>query len=229
MSDLAWTGRVLMDNAAWGDENGSTVTFRLPMNHDAEDKRNPFHSFTKRRKGKAGTRFMMACHTAGEGVRHALYEDEAMLAGWNDSQQKGHTVKLWLCNDNMGHPFDGVSRKTELLISLIELDDDNEPIDQKMRDRVERQGTRSSERVSYVAAMLCKEDNFYAFINEDIEQSGDFISPDVLNEEDAKQWIYQKCGISSRAELDAGHQSAVHFDNIRKAYLEFVGEDRVPF
>ena len=49
------------------------------------------------------------------------------------------------------------------------------------------------------------------------------------DEEGAKQWIYQKCGISSRAELDAGAQSAVLFDNIRKEYLEWHGESKVPF
>lgn len=225
MSDMAWTGRVLMDNAAWGDENGSTVTFRLPMNLDAEDKRNPFHQYTKRRKGKAGTRFMMACQTAGEGVRHALYEDEAMLAGWNDSQQKGHTVKLWLCNDNMGHPFDGVSRKTPLVISLVELDDDQEPIDQKMRDKVEQQGTRSSERLSYAAVMLCKNQAFWLWCrSNDYTLAGNHI----VDEESAKLWLYMMCGMDSRSALnDPERTDAIEkFNEIRQA---FFATEEAPF
>lgn len=215
---IAWTGRVTMDCAAWGDENGSTVTFRLPMNDKAEDKRNPFHSFTKRRKGKAGTRFMMACHTAGDGVRHALYEDEAMLAGWNDSQQKGHTVKLWLCNDNMGHPFDGVSRTTPLLVALTELDDDQEPIDQKMRDRVEKQGTRPSERLSYAAAMLCQNDMFWKWCR---ENGYTLAGNPVVDEESAKLWIYLMCNIGSRAHLDDPEQTVAidKFNEIRKDFI----------
>lgn len=187
-----------MDNAAWRDDNGSTVTFRLPM-VQSEDVRNPFHSFTKRRKGKAGTRFMMACHTAGEGVRQALYEDEAMLAGWNDSQQKGHTVKLWLCNDNMGHPFDGVSRTVPLIISLVELDDDNEPIDQKMRDRVEKAGKHPSELLSYAAVMLCKNPQFWEWCrSNDYTLAGN----PVVDEESARLWLLMICNMNSRAELN---------------------------
>jgi hypothetical protein len=105
------------------------------------------------------------------------------------------------------------------MLSLVELDDDNEPIDQKMRERVEGQGKTSSERLSYVAAMLCKSEEFFAYINNYTDETGDFIQPTVRSEEDAKQWIYQKCGISSRAELDEGTQSAVLFDGIRKSYL----------
>jgi hypothetical protein len=216
-----------MHNAAWGDEAGSTVTFKLPMTTTG-DSRNPFHSFTKRRKGHSGTRFQMSvssCHDEPQ----AVYLDEAMLAGWNDSQQNGHTVKFWLCADAMGHPFEGYSRAQEFALVLQELDDDEEVIDQNMRDHVERQSTTASSRPSYVAAMLCKEQKFHIFINEHTEQTGDFISPSVLSEEDAKHWIYQKCGISSRAELDTVSQSAVLFDNIRKAYLEWIGEDGVPF
>lgn len=211
---IAWTGRVMMDSAAWGDETGSTVTFKLPMNKEAQDQRNPFHQYTKRRKGRSGTRFMMACQTAGEGVRHALYEDEAMLAGWNDSQQKGHTVKLWLCNDKMGHPFEGVDRKTPLVVSLVELDDDNEVIDQKMRDRVERQQVRPSGRLSYVAAMLCKQKEFWDWCG---SKDG---TVKIGSEEGAKMWLYAMCGIDSRAQLDvpAQWEAIERFHEIRSAF-----------
>ena len=57
---IAWSGRVTMARADWGDRDGSTVTFKLPMDETAEEQRNPFHAFTKRRKGRAGARFMMA-------------------------------------------------------------------------------------------------------------------------------------------------------------------------
>jgi hypothetical protein len=220
---IAFTSIVTMHNAAWGDEAGSTVTFKLPMTVSG-DIRNPFHSFTKRRKGNSGTRFQMSVSTCHDEPQ-TVYLDEAMLAGWNDSQQNGHTVKFWLCNDAMGHPFEGFSRTQEFALVLQELDDDEEVIDQNMRDRVEQQSTATSSRPSYAAAMLCKNESFWDFINENIVQSDDFISPKVKNEEDAKQWIYQKCGIRSRAELDAVSQSGVLFDNIRKAFIDAVNQD----
>ncbi len=216
---IAYTARVTMHSAAWGDETGSVVTFKLPMAKGADETRNPFHGFTKRRKGKSGTRFMMVCLLGLGDTRKPIYEDEVMLAGWNDSQQNGHTAKLWICNDNMGHPFEGISRKDDLMLSLVELDDDNEVIDQKMRERVERTSKRPSGRLSYVAAMLCKSEEFWAYINNYTDETKDFIQPTVTNEEEAKQWIYQKCGISSRAELDEVNQASVLFDTIRKTYL----------
>lgn len=221
-SMTAWSGKVTMARADWGDENGSTVTFKLPMAH-SEFSRNPFHAYTKRRKGRAGTRFMMACQTAGEGVRHALYEDEAMLAGWNDSQQNGHTVKLWLCNDNMGHPFEGVSRNQQLIVSLVELDDDQEPIDQKMRDRVEQQGIPPQSRLSYAAAMICKNPQFWLWCR---ENGYTLAGNQVVDEESAKLWIYMMCHIDSRAELDVDEVSAELFDGIRK---DFTSSQEHPF
>jgi len=224
MQIIAWHGVVTMHQAAWGDEAGSTVTFRLPM-ADHEGERNPFQSFTKRRKGRAGTRFYMAV-TTSESVPKSLYMDEVMLAGWNDSQQHGHTVKFWLCNDGMGHPFEGMNRTQELALALSELDDDNEVIDQKMRDRVEKQVETGKQKLSNVAAMLCRQKKFYDFCMEQYVQSGQIdFSPPVHDEATAKQWMYQELGINSRAELDSEQQAAQLFhDKVRKPYLVWLGE-----
>jgi len=217
-----------MHKADWGDESGSTVTFKLPM-VEMEDRRNPFESFTKRRKGRAGTRFFMAVQTS-EAAPKKLYDDEVMLAGWNDSQSTGHTVKFWLCNDRLGHPFEGVSRKQELALALSELDDDQTPIDQKMRDRVEQGHTRPSERLSYVAAMLCKQEAFWDWANTtDLAKEGIALvgGTDPVNcEEAAKAYMYQAVGISSRSELDSEKQAAQIFeDQIRKPYVRWHEEN----
>lgn len=193
MSDVAWHSRVTMHEAKWTDIDGSTVTFKLPMDEASERKRNPFQQFTKRRKGKAGTRFMMVCVSQRGGI-HSVYENEVMLAGWNDSQSNGHTVKFWLCDDAMGHPFDGYDRKQdEFVISLVELDDDNAPIDQNVRERVERQSTSPSQRPSYGAVMLCKNEGFWNYIGQ---------GADADPEERSREFICGKLGIKSRAELD---------------------------
>lgn len=226
MTDMAWTGKVTMDRADWGDEAGSTVTFRLPM-RGMEDHRNPFEKFTKRRKGKAGTRFAMVCQTAGEGVRQMIYEDEVMLAGWNDSQQKGHTVKLWLCNDNMGHPFEGISRTEKLLISLVELDDDDEPIDQNMRDRVEKQSIHPQSRLSVACAAMCRNPDFWSWC-----QSNDYTlaGNPVVDEESAKLWFYLICQIDSRKALDDPERTYAidEFHKIRKDFAAFCPQEN-PF
>lgn len=223
MSTIAWYGRVKMHEAKWTDREGSTVTFRLPMDPQAERMRNPFQSFTKRRKGHAGTRFMMACHRVAGQDRVAVYEDEAMLAGWNDSQSTGHTVKFWLCADILGHPFEGFDRKLDdFVISLVELDDDEEPIDQKMRQRVEKGSIAVSERASYVAAMLCKNPVFWRWVSWRQHKPPVFVE----SEEQCVQWLYKKLGIQSRAELDSDDEKARQFHAmVRKPFVEWDTSD----
>lgn len=223
MSNVAFTSIVTMHQAAWGDEAGSTVTFRLPMATTGES-RNPFHSFTKRRKGSAGTRFQMSVSTCQDEPQ-AVYLDEAMLAGWNDSQQNGHTVKFWLCSDAMGHPFEGHSRKQEFALVLVELDDDNEPIDQNMRDRVEQQHVHPQSRLSVACAAICRNPEFWLWC-----QSNDYTlaGNPVIDEESAKLWFYLMCHIDSRASLDdPDHGRAIKtFDGIRK---DFAATQEAPF
>jgi hypothetical protein len=226
VSKIAFTSIVTMHQAAWGDESGSTVTFKLPMT-DTGDSRNPFHSFTKRRKGHSGTRFTMSVSTCQDEPQ-TVYVDEAMLAGWNDSQLNGHTVKFWLCNDNMGHPFEGFSRVQEFALALTELDDDNEPIDQKMRDHVEQQADTGRQKLSNIAALFGRTPEFWEWA-----ETTDFVigTDKILNDELAKMWIYQALGIASRSELDSDSQVAQQFElKIRKPYQKWYEENYgVPF
>lgn len=218
MSDTtAYHARVTMHEAKWTDQEGSTVTFKLPMSEDLENQRNPFHTYTKRRKGRAGTRFMMACVTE-QGVK-SVYEDEVMLTGWNDSQTNGHTVKFWLCSDALGHPFEGFDRKKDVFyISLVELDDDNEPINQKMRSKVEASGKRPSERTSYVAAMLCKNEGFWTWARERHRV-------EVDSEDGARMFMLNLMGLGaleSRSILDKNEYQARRFHEIvRKPFVEW--------
>jgi hypothetical protein len=221
---VAYHANVQMHEAKWTDKEGSTVTFKLPMNQQ-EDSRNPFYHFTKRRKGRAGTRFMMVC--VDQKLRQEMYKDEVMLCGWNDSQTNGHTVKLWLTHDHMGHPFEGYERHEpeRFYISLVELDDDNEMIDQKVRDRLERVNKRPSERLSYVAAMLCKNEGFHTYLQEIAPQLWSLHDGDLDPEDSAREFICQTLGIGSRSELDKSAVVANEFhDKIRKPFVEWQGE-----
>jgi hypothetical protein len=203
---IAYHANVQMHEAKWTDKEGSTVTFKLPMGQQ-EDHRNPFHYYTKRRKNRAGTRFMMVC--VDQKLKQEIYADEVMLCGWNDSQTNGHTVKFWLTHDHMGHPFEGYERgePQRFYISLVEIDDDQEPIDQQVRERVERQGKRPSERLSYVAAMLCKNEGFW-------------------DEDGARMWLCAVLQIRTRAALDDPDCPFIdRFHEIRRRFIEWQQKD----
>lgn len=226
---IAYAGPVKMHEAKWTDKEGSTVTLRLPMK-GMEGQRNPFEKWTKRRKGHAGTRFAaVIVELEAEICRGPMvYSDEVMLAGWNDSQTNGHTVKFWLAGDNMGHPFEGYERvKDDFYISLVELDDDQEIIDQKVRDKVEASSKRPSERLSYVAAMMCKNEGFWEWIGNDervkqrVREDPD-LGYDM--EEVAREWLCRALNIKSRSELDKSETLAQQFhENIRRPFLMWQG------
>lgn len=225
MSDVAYSARVTMHEAKWTDMEGSTVTFKLPMDETAERQRNPFQRFTKRRKGRAGTRFAMVCYEIqNECQGPMVYKDESMLAGWNDSQSNGHTVKFWLCADGMGHPFEGYERKKDhFVLALIELDDDNETIDQKMRDRVEKQGIKPQSRLSVACAAICRNPEFWVWCRgNDYSLAGN----PIVDEESAKLWFYLMCKIKSRAELDDPERvnAIKEFESIRRDFAESQGD-----
>jgi len=206
------------------------VTFLLPMNEEGERLRNPFHQFTKRRKNRAGTRFMMACHRVlrvdddglMENCRQAIYEDEGMLAGGNVSQTTGLTVKRWLTSDELGHPFEGCERNhDEFVISLVELDDDQQTIDQKVRDRVEKTSTAPSQRTSYVAAMLCKNEGFWTYL----EETKGIDIDEATAESQAREYILDVVDIESRAQLDMNSKLRDRFhDKVRTPFLRWQGE-----
>lgn len=202
---IAWEGPVQMVEAKWTDKDGSLV--RLKLLAVNEDRRNPFVTFTKRKKG-SGTRFT-ASIVELEPPHTPVYSDEAMLAGWNDSQSGGMSVTLWLAHDRMGHPFEGVSRKTALQLVLIELDDDNEPVNQRVRERMEAGGKSpyrtASERPSYAAAMLCKNPEFWEWI--------DIVDPlvHIVSEDHAALWLRERLNVGSRGALDRDAALAERF------------------
>jgi len=219
---IAYNAKVTMHEAKWTDVDGSTVTFKLPMT-GMEGQRNPFEKFTKRRKGRAGTRFAMICYEIEDECQGPMvYKDEVMLAGWNDSQSNGHTVKFWLCADGMGHPFEGYNRKKDhFVVALVELDDDQETIDQKMRDRVEKKSVKPSQRPSYGAVMLCGNEAFWQYIKDigewescEIESQADTARVGGYNDV-ARHYICSRLGITSRAELDRNEE-------VRQRYHEII-------
>lgn len=210
---VAWSGPVQLAEARWTDREGTTVRFKL-LKVD-EERRNPFMQFTKRRKDRAGTRFN-ATIVSVKDPELVVYCNEVMLAGWNDSQTQGMSVTMWLAEDKMGHPFEGFDRKSEFMVVLVELDEDETPINQKTRAKVEAASVKPSERLSYRAAMLCKNPDFWAWASS--EESMD----PITDETEARDWMLDVLEIDSRAQLDKDPAKAHIFrERIGKAFTEW--------
>jgi hypothetical protein len=143
---IAFQGEVELLNASWDLENGRMVEFRVCG--EAYGRVHPFKKYQQRRGGRMGSRFKAAFGrvTTGE----LLMSCEVMLAAWKDSSAVGQSIKFWLDNEVEMHPFCGCVRRKNgtpgdvFTLVLVELNDDDTPVNQNQRDRAEGQLPRES-------------------------------------------------------------------------------------
>ena len=204
----------MLMEAKWNDKDGHLVRFKLVSPN--EERPNPFKSYTKRRNGRGGTRF-------GAGISHVQgsrfeYGGELMLAGWADSSTQGYTVTFWCEPPERGmHVFDGFTRgKDSFMVALTELDDDEKPIDQAQRERVEKaQSPRRTQTLSNAAALLCTNTDFQRWI---AEKNPGFAP--IRSSEHAADWMRHVLDIESRRELDKDPDKArLYHEEIRKPFV----------
>jgi hypothetical protein len=135
---IAWAGELKLLGASWSDKDGHTLKLKIAAPN--EERPNPFKQFTKRRGGRGGTRFHATlAHVQGLKGGDVIYNGQVMLAGWQDSSAGGYTVTFWVEPPASGvHPFEAFVRNRDSFMAvLIELDEDETPIDQQKRARVE--------------------------------------------------------------------------------------------
>lgn len=238
---IAWAGELMLIGASWSDKDGHMVKLKIVSPN--EEKPNPFKAFTKRKGGKAGTRFFASvAHVQGLRDRESAYAGEFMLAGWQDSSTGGYSVTFW-CEppedgDKRVHLFEGYRRGADtFMVALVELGDDDAAVDQFKRARVEQaereaereadpseaeqRSQRKGQRLSQVAAMLCQYVVFWSWIGE--------VDPGyskVASSEMAASWMRERLGIESRREIDNDPAVAERFHAvIRRPFVEWQEEN----
>lgn len=91
-------------------------------------------------------------------------------------------------------------------VVMVRLNGDNLPMD---RDKeFER------ERAVKLAAVLCKEEQFWEFLND----TGEIFE---CNEQEATNWLRQRLNIKSRSELKTNAEARVLLDTINKEYMKW--------
>lgn len=208
---------IALEKAVWDTIWGMWVEFRLEQKPEQLKAANPFKRFTKRRKGKTGTRFG-AVFTYADGS--TAYEDEVMLKGWSDGTA-GWKVSLYVKSDEAGfHPFMGCEKGDLMSVAMVELDDDDSVVDQNKVERLEsaREG-RSTPRLSNYAAMLCRTPEFIRYIG---DRCGEQPSSPEHAEEFAGEWMRRTLKIKSRRDLDTDREAVVRFHkNVREPYQKW--------
>jgi hypothetical protein len=226
-SKIAWKGELILAAATWADNAGHKAKFKVVGDTRGP---NPFKYFTKRRKGKAGTRFMATLAHVKEDAPNGVvipFTVELMLANWTDSSTSGHSVEFWCPPPDQGmHVFEGYERnKDSFMVALAELDDDDAVIDQKKREVVEqaeKSPHKPGQRLSQAAAMMCQNEQFWEWAT---VNSHPPLSVMVDSKEKAADWLRQSLAIESRAELDRDPAKAQRFhDEIRKPFVQWQQE-----
>jgi hypothetical protein len=135
---ICFEGSVELLGASWDLESGRMVEIRLCG--DAFGQVHPFKKYQQRRNGRMGTRFYAAFARETEEI---VYQGQTMLAAWKDSSIAGQSVRLWLDDETTQHPFAGCQRRKNgtpgdiFALCLVELNDDETPIDQAQRESLE--------------------------------------------------------------------------------------------
>lgn len=159
--------------------------------------------------------------------RYLVYSGEAMLRDYD-----GESVSLWLSDPAKleGHKrsADHPDKGTRYLMVLVEIGDDQEPIDVDLREQFVGalketvKPLTTPEKIVKQAALLCKDRDFHRFVHAQIkgfsdEQKTAYIASGVPRwltdlglgsfnepahaEEWAKYYLYYRCQVHSRKQL----------------------------
>jgi hypothetical protein len=221
---IAYQGGLELLDARWDLRSGRTVKFRVVETPATPMLLHPFTRFVQRRGNRLGARFHVTVVKVGE--ERATYDGQMMLAGGGSPLGQGYWVKFWLDEDQHHHPFAGFKARNNdepgdmFMAAFVELDDDETPIDQEQRKRVEEAHGRKPQRLSQYAALLCENPMFHQFLSERVTYKGKQVTSEHWGSNDnAAKWVRYKCHVESRSQLDSDSTAAERFHQlVRKPY-----------
>lgn len=158
-----------------------------------------------------------------------MFNGEMMLMSGGAPLGHGYWVSFWLDDEADHHPFAGRSgRKGDtpgdmFMAGFVELSDQDQPVDQGKRRRMEEGHRRIKQKLSQYSALLCMQDMFHTYLHERVTLNKKQIAKETWADGDmAARYIRWKCGIESRSELDRDHQAArIFHDEIRRPYADW--------
>lgn len=190
--DVAAFGMVTLHNA----ESSHTAGYKLTLSLKDEKDYEQFASVTKRRKGKAGVRYQMNLLNSVEDTCRQL---DVFFLSWTNSNTAGARVKFELQDPEDFAFFRGLPQGQEWSMVLIEMDDQEQPINQVAREQAETvKGGPKSQR----AGAMCADRDFQRFVA--VKTGIDKMRSPMgrATPDECANFIRNKCGIASRAMLD---------------------------
>lgn len=157
-----------------------------------------------------------------------VFNGEAMFAGWSDTSSKGQIVKFWLDDEATAHQFAGFRARgpdgigTIFGVVLVELGDDNAPVDQVAEKAVIEGRARAKRAFSSSVHLMVTSEKFVQWVRETAKlKPGIELTPEV-----SKRWVKHKLGIEHLSDLDRDPEKLRLFhEKIRRPYARWNGED----
>jgi len=158
-----------------------------------------------------------------EGLAPYLVEVcEVQLLDYGESSGTGEWIKVRF--PDYGHvvKFRGKDKASKTkcgqryTLMMIEIQDDETPVNQDKRERLEHAEEVKGGKHSIRAARRCRSLEFIAWINEMYD-----VNPDIKDEEAAKNYIYHRCGITSRRQLDHNEEALQKFNELDSEFIKW--------
>lgn len=224
----AWVGEVEFMMAQESDSAGRTVKLRLIGRPEDQGKSHPFSKFTRKRRGKAGSRFE-ASFAAVTGDQQLMLE--VMLLNWQSNPQ-GDTVVFLLNQESAQHPFMGCTRGskdapgTRWMVVAVEIDDSQELVQQGKVEQLEQaRRTGREQHLSNAARLLTKNPRFWEFLTETCAHG------EVRSTSDADALLKDVVRIESKSELDSDAPESVEkivaFHRLREGFVTWQERDNL--
>lgn len=131
------------------------------------------------------------------------YKGELQLKGWAESDKQGRTVRFLCSGDEDDHPFKAFTPNTRFAVVLVEIGDDEKPVQQEQKASVDH----TKLKLSNQAALLCKDGDFWLWLGSKAW------GVTVASESTATALVKEFMGIDSRSELDINPGKALKFNS----------------
>jgi hypothetical protein len=143
---------------------------------------------------------------------HIAYQGEMMLLGWSESNASGRKVTFLLPPDTPEHQFKPFTSKQKgvggqrFMSVLVQIDDHEQPVKQE-----------ETRPIASLAAMLCKDKDFWTWLND-----AKWMGGAIMSEDTARDWLCEALDIESRRELDLDKLKGERFmRDVYSPYMDY--------
>lgn len=143
------------------------------------------------------------------------FEDQIILVNSKWTDTRGNTSEfMFPVTDEGGHPMRNFEKGARFHVVMIEIQDDEEPIDQKTKKKLHEELKRKNigGKQSNDCGMMCRTRDFHRYL----VATGEIMKhwDETTRNKMARQYVIDKLRIKSRAEIDHSKENIAAYHNL---------------